>query len=238
MKISSVLLFLFIPFLQQKELNSTSLLQKMYDRYHNKWHSSLSFNQTTERYKNDSLIKADIWYERIAYPDMLRIDIGSLNSGNGIIFRKDSTYVFNNNKITRSIKNENELIFFLGGLYFVPFDDVLAHFKALNYDLSKFHASTWKGHAVYVIGADKDDEKVNQLWVDQDKLIPVRFIKYDDKSKEEGLFEQHIALKNAWSETKCTFYINDKLLQVEKYHNVVPGGLIDKSIFDPGMIGK
>jgi outer membrane lipoprotein-sorting protein len=238
MKILSALLFLFLPFSQQKELSSTTVLQKMYDRYHNKWHSSLSFNQTTERYKNDSLVKSDTWYERIAYPDMLRIDIGNPNSSNGIIFRKDSIYVFNNNKITRSIKNENELIFFLGGLYFVPFDDVLAHFKALNYDLSKFHSSTWKGHPVYVIGADKDDEKVNQLWVDQDKLIPVRFIKYDDKSKEEGLFEQHIPLKNAWSETKCTFYVNDKLLQVEKYHNVVPGGSIDKSIFDPGMIGK
>ncbi|WP_426671101.1 hypothetical protein ACPPVU_07675 [Mucilaginibacter sp. McL0603] len=238
MKILSLLLFLFLPFSQQKELNSTIVLQKMYDRYHNKWHSSLSFNQTTERYKNDSLVKSDAWYERIAYPDMLRIDIGNPNSGNGIIFRKDSTYVFNNNKITRSIKNENELIFFLGGLYFVPFDDVLAHFKALHYDLSKFHASTWKGHPVYVIGADKDEEKVNQLWVDQDKLIPVRFIKYDDKSKEEGLFEQHIPLKNAWSETKCTFYVNDKLLQVEKYHDIVPGGPIDKSIFDPGMIGK
>ncbi len=210
----------------------------MYDRYHNKWHSSLSFNQTTERYKNDSLVKADTWYERIAYPDMLRIDIGSPNSGNGIIFRKDSTYVFNNNKITRSIKNENELIFFLGGLYFVSFDDVLSHFKALHYDLSKFHTSTWKGHPVYVIGADKDDEKINQLWVDQDKLIPVRFIKYDNKSKEEGLFEQHIALKNAWSETKCIFYVNDHLLQVEKYHDVVPGGPIDKSIFDPEIIGK
>jgi hypothetical protein len=238
MKILSALFFLFLPFSQQKELNSTTLLQKMYDRYHKKWHSSLCFNQTTERYKNDSLVKSDTWYERIAYPDMLRIDIGSTNSGNGIIFRKDSTYVFNSNKITRSIKNENELIFFLGGLYFVPFDDVLAHFKALNYDLPKFHTSTWKGHPVYVIGADKDDEKVNQLWIDQDKLVPVRFIKYDDKSKEEGLFEQHIPLKNAWSETKCTFYVNDKLLQVEKYHDVAPGGTTDKSIFDPATIGK
>jgi hypothetical protein len=238
MKILSILLFFTLPFSSQKELNSTTLLQKMYARYHNKWHKSLSFDQTTERYKNDSLVKSDTWYERISYPDLLRIDINTPNSANGIIFRHDSTYVFNNNKITRSIKNENELIFFLGGLYFVPFDEVLFHFKALNYDLSKFHASTWKGHPVYVIGADKDDEKVNQLWVDQDKLIPVRFLKYGDNSKEEGLFEEHIPLKNAWSETKCTFYVNDHLLQVEKYHHVVPGGSIDKSIFEPGMIGK
>lgn len=238
MRILSVLLLLLLPFSKQENLNSTTLLQKMYARYHNKWHSSLSFNQTTERYRNDSLIKSDNWYERIAYPDLLRIDIGGPNTGNGIIFRKDSTYVFSKNKVTRAIKNENELIFFLGGLYFTPFDDVLAHFKALHYDLSKFHTSAWKGKPAYVIGADKDDEKVNQLWIDADKLVAVRFIKYDDNSKEEGFFEDQVALGNAWSETKCSFYVNDKILQVEKYHDVKAGGPLDKSIFDPGMIGK
>jgi len=238
MKILSIALFLLLPFSKQKELNSTTLLQKMYARYHGHWHQSLSFNQTTERYRNDSLIKSDTWYERIAYPDLLRIDIGKPNSTNGIIFRHDSTYSFRDNKITRAVKNENELIFFLGGLYFSSFDEVLAHFKALNYDLSKFHADTWKGKPVYVIGADKEREKVNQLWIEQERLIPVRFIKYDKDSKEEGTFEDHVALKNAWSETKCSFYLNDKLFQVEKYHNVVPGGPIDKSIFEPAMIGK
>ena len=238
MKIFSAILLVLLPFAQHKDLTSTELLQKMYARYHNKWHSSLSFNQTTEKYRNDSLVKTETWYERISYPDKLRIDIDKPKSGKGIIFKSDSTYVFSDNKITRSIKNENELIFFLGGLYFVPFDEVLAHFKALNYDLSKFHTSTWKGKPVYVIGADKDEEKVNQLWIDQDKMVPVRFLKYDNSTKEEGLFEDHLALKNAWSETKCTFYINDHILQVEKYHNVVPGGPLDKSIFDPGLIGK
>jgi hypothetical protein len=238
MKILSAILLLLLPFSKQEKLNSTSLLQKMYARYHGKWHQSLSFNQTTEQFRNDSLIKSQTWYERISYPDLLRIDIGSPTSGNGIIFRHDSTYVFRDNKITRGVKNENELIFFLGGLYFVPFDQVLSHFKALNYDLTKFHTSTWKGKPVYVIGADKDDEKVNQLWIDQDKMVSVRFIKYDNNTKEEGLFENQLALKNAWSETKCSFYVNDHILQVETYHDVVPGGPIDKNIFEPGMIGK
>ena len=238
MKILSILSFFILSFSSQQELNSTSLLKEMYDRYHNKWQSSLSFNQTTERYRNDSLVKSDIRYERISYPDKLRIDFTSPNSGNGIIFRSDSTYVFSNNKITRAIKNENELSFFLGGLYFVPFNEVLAHFKALKYELSKFHTSTWKGKPVYVIGADKDDEKINQLWIDQENLIPVRFLKYDKNGKEEGWFEDHVRLNGGWSETKCTFIVNDRLLQVEKYHDVVSGGAIDQSIFDPVMIGK
>jgi hypothetical protein len=136
----------------------------------------------------------------------------------------------------RGVKDENELIFFLGGMYFKTFDQVLAHFAELHYDLSKFHTSTWKGKPVYVLGADKDDNKVNQLWIDQEKMVAVRFIKYDKDTKEEGTFDDHLALKGAWSETKCKFFINDKLLQTEMYHNVVAGEPVDMSIFEPGLL--
>jgi hypothetical protein len=235
--LSAILLFVFY-FPGHKNTTSREVLQTMYKRYHGAWHKSLKFNQTTERFRNDSLLSTATWYETIVYPDLLRIDIGSEKSANGIIFRHDSTYRFRNNKITTSTKDENELIFFLGGMYFVPFDKVLSHFADLHYDLSKFHADTWKGKPVFVLGADKDGDKVNQLWIDQEKMVPVRFLKYDNNTKEEGFFEQHIALKNAWSETKCSFYINDKLLQVETYHNVVANEPVDKSIFEPTAIGK
>src|ERR1700722_18556367 len=222
MKIISTIILWFLLPVAHKNASSTEVLQSMYSRYHGQWHKSLTFNQTTERYRNDSLIKTSTWYETIVYPDMLRIDFDSLRSGTGVIFRNDSTYAFRNKKITRSTKNENELIFFLGGMYSMSFEKVLAHFADLHYDLTKFHTSVWKSKPVYVLGADKDGDKVNQLWIDQDGLFAVRFIKYDGGTKEEGFFEQQISLKKAWSETKCSFYINDKLLQVESYHNLVP----------------
>lgn len=165
---------------------STSLLQKMYARYHDKWAKTLSFDQTTERYRNDSLVNTSTWYERMVYPDKLRIDIGSAGSGNFIIFKSDSTYRFKSNRLTAATKDENELTFFLGGMYFMTFDEVKAHFAALHYDLSKFHEGTWKGKPAYVIGANTDDEKVNQLWIDKKDLYAVRFIKYDNNTKEEG----------------------------------------------------
>jgi len=230
--IIAAVLFLYLP-LANKNASSTEVLQSMYSRYHGHWHKSLTFNQTTERYRNDSLIKTSTWYETIVYPDLLRIDFDSLKSSAGVIFRHDSTYAFRNKKIVRSTKDENELIFFLGGMYSMSFDQVLTHFADLHYDLSKFHASTWKGKPVYVVGADKDGDKGNQLWIDQENLYAVRFIKYDNNTKEEGFFEQQVPLKKAWSETKCSFYINDKLLQVESYHNLVPDAPVDMGMFDP-----
>jgi hypothetical protein len=233
--VSTILLLIF-HFNSSAPKNATSqeVLQSMYSRYHGVWHKSLTFNQTTERYRNDTLIKTSTWYETIVYPDLLRIDFDSVKSGSGAIFRHDSTYYFRNNKIVRSTNAENELIFFLGGMYAMSFDKVLAHFADLHYDLSKFHTSTWKGKPVYVIGDDKDSDKVNQLWIDQEKMVAVRFIKYDNNTKEEGFFEQQVPVKNAWSETKCSFYINDKLLQVESYHDLVADGPVDMRVFDPG----
>jgi len=235
--ISAIILWVLMP-ATHKNANSTEVLQSMYSRYHGNWHKSLSFNQTTERYRNDSLIKTSTWYETIVYPDLLRIDFDSPNSSAGVIFRHDSTYAFRNKKIVRSTGDENELIFFLGGMYSMTFEKVLGHFLELNYDLSKFHASTWKGKPVYVLGANKDGDEANQLWIDQEGLFAVRFIKYAAGTKEEGFFEQQIPLKNAWSETKCSFYINDKLLQVETYHNLIPDAPADMRMFDPGSLNR
>lgn len=240
MKKKLIPLFLLFPlsFTWQGPLNSTSLLQTMYARYHGKWHTSLSFDQTTEKYRNDSLVKTQTWFENMVYPDLLRIDFDQPNSGNGVLFRNDSTYAFSNHQLIRSVYKENELIFFLGGLYFMPFDQVVTHFKSLKYDLNKFHTDTLKGRPVYVMGADKKGEQVNQLWIDQQKLVAVYFARFDESGKLEGYFEDHIPLKNAWSETKCTFYLNNHLLQVETYRHVVAGGAVDKSRFAPWLFGK
>jgi hypothetical protein len=184
MKFTAVFVSLCFCVIISGAQTSTGLLKKMYDRHHDKWHSTLKFDQATERYSNDSLISTATWYETIVYPDLLRIDIGKSHSDNGILFRHDSTYIFRNNKIVKSVASENELIFFLGGLYFMPFDSVTTHFKELNYDLSKYHPSTWKGKPVYVMGATADGERLNQLWIDAEKLVPIRFIKYDNNTKE------------------------------------------------------
>jgi hypothetical protein len=240
-KIATFFLFVlpfYQSFSQSKTLTAAGFLQKMYNKYHGKWHNNLFFTQLTEQYKNDSLVKSDLWYEHILYPETQRIDIDSPKSGNGFIQIKDSLYIFSMNKLVRTIKNDDGVIFLLGGLYFMPFDNVLARFKSLNYDLGKFHVDTWKGKDVYVIGANSNDERVNQLWIDKERMLVLRFIKYDSGTKEDVSFEDQIKLKGGWSETKCVVYINEHLIQVEIYHNLVADGPVDKNMYDPAMIGK
>ena len=218
--------------------SSEELLKKMHDRYAGKWYRTFTFNQTTERYRNDSLINTTTWYEALMLPDKFRIDFGQPKEGNAIIFQKDSTYSFRKGLLARVAVNDNDLTFLLGGMYFYQVDEVMKKLSNYGYDLNKFHEDTWKNEKVYVIGADSAGEKKSQVWIDKDKLVIVRFIKYENGHKEEGIFSDHKKFAGGWSETKCVFYFDDKLGQVEYYHDCKANEPLDSQVFDPAFFGK
>lgn len=217
-------------------MTGRDVIRKMHTRYAGKWYHSFTFNQTTEFYSNDSLKGTQMWYEAIRFPDRFRMDFGEADSGNAAIFRGDSSYRFRNGKLRSATINNNEgLIFLLGGMFFYPLDQTIRMLGDLHYDVDKFHEDTWKGKPVYVIGAGKGEETGNQLWIDQKDLYLVRMIKFDGQRKEEAIFDDYKPLGGGWSETKCTFYINNKLIQVETYHDCRANVILEDRIFDPSV---
>jgi hypothetical protein len=211
------------------------IVKMMHDRYSGKWYHSFTFNQTTEMYRNDTLRATQTWYESIRFPDRFRMDFGDADSGNAAIFRGDSSYRFHNGKLRGASINNNEgLIFLLGGMFFYPLDQTYSILDSLHYDLGKIHEDTWKGRPVYVIGAAKGEEGVNQLWIDQQNLYLVRMIKVDGPQKLEAIFDDYKSFDNGWMATKCTFFINGKLIQVETYHECKANVKLEDRLFDPG----
>lgn len=233
MKKLPVLLIIFCLFSFSGGKNAEDVLKDMQKRYAGKWYKSFTFTQTTEQYRNDSLVKTSTWYEAIVFPEKFRIDFGDKKDGNAVIYLKDSVYSFRKGKLVRTGYNDNDLTFLLGGMYFYPFETVKAKLIKQGYDLGKFHQTEYQGQPVYVIGADNAQEKVNQLWIDKKKLVVLKFIKYQHGEKEEGIFKEHKQFGNAWSETAVDFYINDKLLQKEKYFDCKADVYVDTLIFDP-----
>ncbi len=228
------ILIIFCSFSQHKKIDSgEALLKKMYYTYKGKWYKDFTFTQTTKNFRNDSLIKTSTWYEAIVFPDNFRITFGEKEDGNAMIQRGDSAFNFKKGKLVkRSLKGE-DLTFLLGGMYFIPFDSVKARIKNEGYDIAKFHEENWKGKKAYVIGTSDSNEPGNQLWIDKEKLVVMRFVKFDGKTKEEAIFGDHKKFGKAWSETSCLFYINDKLLQSEFYYNCQANHGVDMKIFDP-----
>jgi len=218
-------------------ITGRDIVKKMHARYAGKWYQSFTFNQTTEIYRPDGTTTSQTWYEFIRFPERFRMDFGSADSGNAAIFRRDSCYRFRGGILRSTTINNNEgLIFLLGGMFFYPLDRVYTIFDSLHYDLAKGYEDTWKGRPVYVIGAVKGDDSTNQLWIDKENLYPVRMIKPDPKSKLEALFEEWKPMGGGWLETKCSFYFNGKLAQVETYHDYKTNITLDDSIFDPAQL--
>jgi hypothetical protein len=120
----------------------------------------------------------------------------------------------------------------LGGMYFYPLDTVKAMFTRMGYDLNKFYETKLENNPVYVIGANNADEKTNQLWIDKEKLVVVKFINYNHGDKEEGIFKEHKQFGNSWSEMACDFYVDGKLIQKEKYYDCKANENIELKIFN------
>jgi hypothetical protein len=225
--------FLLFSFSTNEKITGEQILSKMYKRYAGKWFRNYTFSQITENYKKDSLIKTLPWHETIVYPHYFRMTFGEPKEGNAMLYVKDSSFLFRNGKLVQKGLRTEDITFLLGGMYFIPFDSVKPKMIKEGFDVSKAHESIYQGKKMYVIGSDTDEEKTNQLWIDKEKLIVVRFVKYLPSMKQEAILGDHKKLGNAWSETSVIFNINDKLYQKEKYYDYKINTEVDMKIFDP-----
>lgn len=210
-----------------------NIIAQMYNRYAGHWYQSFTFNQTTEQYRNDTLVKTQTWYEFMRFPDRFRMDFGDADSGNAAIFRGDSCYRFKNGKLASTTINDNEgLLFLLGGMFSYPLDHVFAQLGAWHYDLNTIYLDVWQNRPVVVIGASGG----NQLWIDREHLYLVRLIKNDGMQRLDGRFDGWQPFGGGWAETKCTFYLNGKLIQKETYRDCKADVTLDDQLFDPSKL--
>lgn len=209
-------------------------ISKLHKTYAGNWPATFSFQQETKGYRNDSLVSTSIWTEAIEYPAKFRMDIGPLENGNAMLYVNDSSYRFSKGKLVRTAKDENDLIFLLGGMYFYSKESMLEKLAALNYDLSKSYKTKWQGKDVIVVGANNSDENVNQLWFEKDRKVLVRMFKYEDNRKQEVQFDKHVNLiGKTWIETDVKIFINDKLVQTEAYFNLLANPILHQNTFNP-----
>ena len=143
MKLISFLLIIFISSFSGTR-NADDVLREMYKRYSGKWYKSFTFNQTTQQYRNDSLLKTATWYEAIIFPDKFRIDFGEKQEGNAAIFLKDSVYNFKKGKLMSTSLNDDDLTFLLGGMYFYPYDSLRPKLQRQGYSPDKFHEDRFR----------------------------------------------------------------------------------------------
>jgi len=215
------------------------LVKKMHNKYFGRWYHTFTFVQTTEIYRNDSLIRTSTWYEAAHFPYQFRIDLGDPKDGNAVIYLEDSTYRFQDHKLKSVIAGTNPFTFLLGGMYAVSLDSALSKLRGQGYDLSKMYSRTVDGRKTFVVGAaNAADTLTKQFWVDSEHYYIVRTIESYDGNLLDAKTSGHVQLNNGWSETRVVIYVNGKLRQVEKYADLKADVRLDDRLFDPKHFGE
>lgn len=213
-------------------------LLRMHNRYAGKWYKTLTFVQQTDVYRNDSLQRSSTWYEAAKFPHELRIDREDPKNGNATIYRKDSTYRFQNGQLAGAAAGTNPFVFLIGGMYSVPFDIAKQQLQADGFDLSKGYGTEWKGRKALVIGAGNGDTTSKQFWVDAEQLYVVRYLEKTKNNVMDVHMNKQVPIGGGWSETWVEFYFDGKLRQTEKYNDLKAGRVLDERLFEPASFGK
>jgi hypothetical protein len=70
----------------------------------------------------------------------------------------------------------NPLLVLTSDVYAAPVTQIMQELDSLHVDTEMIRSDEWEGRPVYVVGAKPGDSTSNQMWVDADRLLLVRFI--------------------------------------------------------------
>jgi hypothetical protein len=154
------------------------VLEAMRSAYAGKWYHTLTFTQKTTIRRQNGTDTVQTWYETLTHTaagTKLRIDIGDLAAGNGIVFTPDSSFVVRGGKLTASRPTGNEFLPLIEGVYVQPVAKTTQELGQMKVDMNKVSTGTWEGKPVWIVGASAPaDSMLPQFWVETDRKVLVR----------------------------------------------------------------
>jgi hypothetical protein len=193
--------------------SSLDLITSMYDRYHKKWYTNLTFVQKTSYYKEGDFVREEIWYEAMKMPEGLIIKYDSLMSASGMMFKNDTMSVFKNGKLVNSTRRVHELLVLGFSVYFDPATKTLQKLKEAGFDVSSFKEE--ENH--FVIGHPSS----KQAWISKDQLLFTRLENANsDGSRSAIEFKNYVKLGKAWIAPEVIFYRNGIMMMKEEYSEI------------------
>lgn len=220
---------------------ATDLIRAMHARYADSWYRTLSFRQTVKRTRPDGTpVPDEVWAEWAELPGRLRIDLGAEYSGNGVIYRDDSLYVFRDGRLAQSVADRNALLILGFDVYAQEPERTLAVLAEEGFELSRMRTDTWQGRPSFVVGADAGDERTRQFWVDQERLVFVRLVEpleQDTTRTTDIRFDEYEPLAGGWIAPLVVFLLDGREVMREEYFDIVANPPIPEGTFDPGRWG-
>jgi outer membrane lipoprotein-sorting protein len=112
-----------------------------------------------------------------------------------------------------------------------------ARLSALGVDLSVVAFGRFQDKIAFVIGAEKPDDPVSQVWVDKDSFLPVRWLMKADGSDAQKMdmeirYSEWRKIDNAWYPMQIAFYQDEKPVREIKAEELRMNLTFPKDLFD------
>lgn len=158
---------------------SSSLVKAMYNRYDGKYLKTMSFLQNNTAYTTTGEEQRSQWYVHLEVPGKLRIAFLPATQGSGLVQVDDRVASFDNGIRVDFRRSINPLLLLTADVFASPLPTTMERLDSLGVDIDITRTDEWEGRPVYVVGAKSGDTTSNQMWVDRDRLLLVRFIQND-----------------------------------------------------------
>lgn len=217
----------------------TDVLEAMRAAYDGKWYHTLTFVQKTTFHRPDGSTQEQTWYETLRHTKQsgtqLRIDLGDLANGNGVLFTPDSTFPVRGGTPGTPRGTGNEFLPLIEGVYVQPVSQTVKELAGMKVDLSRVATGTWQGQPVWIVGAaSATDSTSPQFWVDTQRKLLVRMI--IRPNEQQPPLDVHLGgyepAGNAWIATKIDILQGGKPVQVEQYTEWKADVPLDPALFD------
>ena len=216
---------------------SAKLVREMHDRYAGKWYKTLTFQQTNTFYTSAGKEEKSQWMQRLSVPGRLRIDFLPLSTRSGLLIQNNRVITFDNGRRVDSRRSIQPVLTLTGDVYAIPASITLRRLDSLGVDLDKFHEEKWEGKRVYVMGAEQGDLSLNQVWIDADRLLLVRFVQRDRRGERFVITDTRVGdyreVDGYTVAFEFTSYRDGKLFFKEQYENLKVNEPIAPELFDP-----
>lgn len=194
----------------------------MHDAYAGKWYKTLTFTQKTTVHRPGSAPQLQTWLESMRSTDkgtQLRIDMGELSAGSGVLYTADSSWRVVGGKPRPPRADGNEFIPLIQGVYVQPPAQTDAELTRLGFNMARVHLSTVEGKTVWVVGASHPtDSTVSTFAVDTARkvVMHVRIVR-SGQTPIEASIGGYVRAGQGWLATRIEMSSRGQPVQTEEY---------------------
>jgi hypothetical protein len=218
----------------------SAVVKAMHDLYGGKFLRTMSFLQNNTAYTTTGEEQHSQWYVHLEVPGKLRIAFLPASQRSGLVQVDDKVASFDNGIRVDFRPSVNPVLLLTADVYAAPVPTIMRGLDSLTVDTELTRTDEWEGRPVYVIGAKAGDSTSNQMWIDADKLLLLRFIQRGKSGERPVISDRRVGgykeIQGYQIPTEFLLIRNGRPVWREQYANVrvneeLPAGTFDQALW-------